>query len=131
MSMRMTAIAGRFLAWTSLLAVASCAAAPPSPAPAATAAAKGVATVLAVRPIVAAGAGQAAAWRSVLLDGAAGGAGPEGAPAAGLAEFIVREDAGPTISIVQSNAAGLQPGDRVVVAHPAAAAGRASLIRLL
>ncbi len=122
--MRISPIAARFLAWAGLLAIASCAAVPPAPAPAASA--KGAATVLAIRPIVA--AGQDAAWRNLLLDGAPG---PTQPPPPALAEFIVREDAGPTISIVQSNAAGLQVGDRVVVAHPTASAGRASLMRLL
>jgi hypothetical protein len=126
--MRISAIAPRLLCSIGLLAIASCAAVPPSPTPAAATEAKGTATVLAVRPIVAGGAGQDAAWRSLLLDGAPG---PSQPPLAALAEFIVREDAGPTISIVQSNAAGLQAGDRVIVAHPAALAGRASLIRLL
>ncbi len=127
--MRIAAITGRLLAMAGLLAVASCAAVPQSQAPAPSASASGAATVLAVRPIMATGADQdGAAWRSVLLDGAAGPGQPQG-PA--LAEFIVREDAGATISIVQSNAAALHPGDRVMVAHPATSGGRAALIRLL
>ncbi len=126
--MRISAIAARLLVFTGLLAVAACAAVSPSAAPGPAASAKGAATVLAVRPILAADSGQDAAWRSVLLDGAPGLDGP---PPAGLAEFIVREDGGATVSIVQSNAAGLHPGDRVVVTHPAASEGRASLIRLL
>jgi hypothetical protein len=121
-------IAARLLAVTGSLAVASCAAVPPSAAPTPAASASGAATVLAVRPIAAGAAAQDAAWRSVLLDGATGPGRPQ-EPA--LAEFIVREDAGATMSIVQSNAAGLRTGDRVVVAHPAASAGRASLVRLL
>jgi hypothetical protein len=43
----------------------------------------------------------------------------------------VREDAGATLSIVQSNAAGLHVGDRVLVLRRAAGDGRASLTRVL
>jgi hypothetical protein len=126
----------RFLAAIAPLAVASCAVAP-APAPTAAAAA-GAGTVLAVRPIapaVAAGA-DGGAWRAALLDQASdsgGGASPAGAP---LAEFIVREDDGATLSIVQPvgaqpESAGLHAGDRVVMTHPAGLAGRPTLARLL
>jgi hypothetical protein len=87
-----------------------------------------------VRPIVAVdpggnGGADTAGWRAALLNGAPSAT--DSAPTAVLAEFIVREDAGATLSIVQSNAAGLHVGDRVVVIRRAADAGRASLTRVL
>jgi hypothetical protein len=114
-----------------VLAIASCTAGPQTSSPqsaTASAAAHGAATVLAVRPISAVGLDQSGAWRNVLLDGAAGSDKPQGSD---LAEFIVRDDAGATLSIVQSNVHALHPGDRVVIAYPAAAGGRPNLVRLL
>ncbi len=75
-------------------------------------------TILSVHTIPA--AGQAALWR--LLDT---GAAPDSATAAPLAEFIVREDDGTTVSIVQDNALGLRAGDRVSVVR----GERAHLVR--
>jgi hypothetical protein len=121
-----------------LLAPASCAVAP-APAPPAAATAAGTATVLTVRPIapaVAAGA-DGGAWRATLLstagDPGAGTAPPPNAPPANtpLAEIIVRQDDGATLSFVQANAPALRAGDRVLIAHPAALAGRPTLVRLL
>jgi outer membrane lipoprotein SlyB len=124
----------RSFAAAAILAVilASCAPVAPGPVSVAPAAASGAGTLVAVRPIAPqSDAVKDAAWRAALLDGVpdpAGTAAPAGAP---LAEFIVREDAGATLSIVQPNEAQLRVGDRVFVAHPAAPDGRASLIRAL
>jgi hypothetical protein len=111
----------------------SCAALPQPGAPAPSASglgAVGGATVLAVRPIVpAVAAGDAGAWRALMLDGATDSASPAGTAA--LAEFIVRLDSGPTLSIVQPQAAGPRVGDRVDVAHSPSGTGRATLVRLL
>jgi hypothetical protein len=66
---------------------------------------------------VAAPAGQDS-WRKLLI----GGSGTQPASdsnAAPLTEFIVRTDDGTTLSIVQANALGLQPGDRVVIVRDA------------
>jgi hypothetical protein len=120
--------AGWIVAAALLLVVESCAPMSP-PAPSGpTAAAIGAATVLTVRPIMAAAA-DAGGWRAALLDGAS----ESGAPPAGaaLAEFIVRADDGATLSIVQPNDAGLRVGDRVILARPAAASGSPRLVRLL
>ena len=54
------------------------------------------------------------AWRKLLVDsGDMQRAGDN--KAAPLTEFIVRADDGTTLSIVQTNALGLHPGDRVVI----------------
>jgi hypothetical protein len=128
--MRPSVIAARLVSCVAMLAVASCANVPPVAGPGAAASAGGAATVMAVRPIVAVDTGaDAAGWRAALLNGAPSAT--DSAPTAVLAEFIVREDAGATLSIVQSNAAGLHVGDRVVVIRRAADAGRASLTRVL
>jgi outer membrane lipoprotein SlyB len=115
------------------LAVASCAPAAPGPVSVAPEAASGAGTLMAVRPIAPQNdsGNDSAAWRAVLLAGVPDPAAATAPAAAPLAEFIVREDAGATLSIVQPNAADLRVGDRVFVAHPAALAGRASLIRAL
>ena len=68
---------------------------------------------------VAAPAGQDA-WRKLLV----GGGGTQRASdstAAPLMEFIVRTDEGTTLSIVQADALGLHPGDRVVILRDAGA----------
>jgi hypothetical protein len=125
-----TAISARLFGVTALLAVASCAAVGPVPTTAPPATTAGTATILTVRPIVAAGTDDAA-WRAALLNGASEPAAPVQPNGGTLAEFIVREDAGATLSIVQSNAAGLQAGDRVVVTRGPTSTGRPGLIRLL
>ncbi len=123
-------VPGHLVALALLLAVAGCATVAPVPPPPASASAGGVGRVLAVRPIDGAAIDDAA-WRAALLDGASDPAGPVPQAPASLAEFIVREDAGAIVSIVQSNAAGLRAGDRVVITHPATAPGRVGLARLL
>lgn len=62
-------------------------------------------TILSVHAVPA--SARAAVWRLL-----SGDAAPT-APGASLAEFIVREDDGTTISIVQDNGLGLHAGDRV------------------
>jgi hypothetical protein len=129
--MRISAIAMLPVVLAGLLAAAACTAVPNAPAPVSASQAAGVGTVLVVRPIAEALPQDGAAWRAALLSGAADS--PGASPAAGttLAEFIVREDTGATLSIVQPNAAGLHPGDRVTVIRPGASPGRASLGPLL
>jgi outer membrane lipoprotein SlyB len=69
-------------------------------------------TILSMRA-VAAPAGQES-WRKLLIgnDGMQRASDSNAAP---LMEFIVRTDDGTTLSIVQANALGLHPGDRVVI----------------
>jgi len=52
--------------------------------------------------------------RGAILDAVGG---PAGGPEAGKPafEFIVREDDGHTVSVVQTNETGLRPGERVVL----------------
>ena len=57
-------------------------------------------------------AARLAVWR--LLGGDAAPTATEGAS---LSEFIVREDDGTTISVVQDNELGLHAGDRVEIVH--------------
>jgi outer membrane lipoprotein SlyB len=45
--------------------------------------------------------------------------GLEGKPTVAATEFIVREDSGATISVVQANDDGLRTGDRVAVTQGA------------
>ena len=66
-----------------------------------------------------------AAWRVALLADAGGAATPVASDNGSLTEFIVRVDAGATISVVQTNEAGFHAGDRVVVLHD----GRTHLAR--
>ena len=63
-------------------------------------------TILSVHAVPA--ASQPAVWRLLSGDTA-----PAAAPGASLTEFIVRQDDGTTISIVQDNGLGLHAGDRV------------------
>ncbi len=128
-------VAARFVPCAVLLATASCAAPRQAGAPAPSAAAgadAGGATVLVVRPIVpavmTAGAG---GWRALMLNGVADPAAPQRGGGGGLAEFIVRLDSGPTLSVVQVEAGWPRAGDRVNVARPAGGAGRPTLTRLL
>ena len=64
-------------------------------------------------------------WRSnaiagvggAILGGLAGGAVERGATQGNAVEFVVRQDRGGDIAVVQTNEAGLQVGDRVMVAR--------------
>jgi outer membrane lipoprotein SlyB len=91
----------------------------PAPAPAPTAVRGVHGVIVSRRPIEATGTGV----RGTIL-GAVGE--PAGAAGQGAAvEFIVREDDGQTVSVVQADAAGLMPGERVVLS----AGGRTRLSR--
>ncbi len=57
----------------------------------------------------------------------AGTLGASGGPPAASTEFIVREDSGGTISVVQVNQENFRPGDRVGLTRGA----RTSLVRLV
>ena len=129
--MRDSAIAVRPMAWGFLLLATAGCAVTPTPPPVATSPATGIGTILAIRQIAVPAASKGAAWRAALLDGAADGNGAAPAAAASLAEFIVREDTGATLSIVQSNADGHNPGDRITVIRPLASPGRARIGPLL
>jgi outer membrane lipoprotein SlyB len=63
------------------------------------------------RPIEAAAGG---AMRGSILGALGSGPSASGAPAA-LSEFIIRQDNGQTVSIVQADTGGLRPGERVVL----------------
>jgi outer membrane lipoprotein SlyB len=73
-----------------------------------------IGTILSMRKITAT-AGQDS-WRKLLV-GSGDTQRASDSNAAPLTEFIVRTDDGTTLSIVQANALGLQPGDRVVIQH--------------
>jgi outer membrane lipoprotein SlyB len=68
--------------------------------------------IVSLRPAAASGAVQA---NIMAAFGGPMAGGVEGKPAAAATEFIVREDSGNTISVVQANDDGLRPGDRVAV----------------
>ena len=70
-------------------------------------------TILSMRPVTP--RTDSAAWRAALL-AAASGAAQVGDDVGRLpTEFIVRTDAGATISVVQTNESGFHPGDRVII----------------
>jgi outer membrane lipoprotein SlyB len=101
------------LALTALLGVSACApGGANSPAPGAIGGAgrASYGVIVSCRPIEAAAGGDV---RGAIL-GAVGGAAGQGASEAAF-EFIIREDNGQTLSVVQTNAAGLRPGERVVL----------------
>ncbi|MDE2197424.1 MAG: glycine zipper 2TM domain-containing protein [Rhodospirillales bacterium] len=54
-----------------------------------------------------------------IIGGVAGSAIESGVSTGSAMEFIIREDSGQTISVVQTNETGLQPGDRVVLTRGA------------
>ena len=66
--------------------------------------------IVSIRPITVSGAVHANV--AVAFGGPMAG-GIEGPPAAGAVEFIIREDAGDTISVVQANDDNFRPGERV------------------
>jgi outer membrane lipoprotein SlyB len=76
-------------------------------------------TIVSLRPLPAAGSVEA----SIL--GMIGGGPAANAAALSSVEFIVREDDGGTISVVQANAQNLLAGERVVIARGA----RTSVVR--
>jgi outer membrane lipoprotein SlyB len=100
------------VAMLGLLGVAACAPTNPAPTGADTVRTQnlGYGVIVSMRPITVSGAIHANAV------GAFGGpmaGGIEGPPTAAAIEFIVREDSGDTISVVQTNEANLRPGERV------------------
>lgn len=102
------------LALTALLGVSACApGGANSPAPGAIGGAgrASYGVIVSCRPIEAATGGGDV--RGAIL-GAVGGPDGQGASEAAF-EFIIREDNGQTLSVVQTNAAGLRPGERVVL----------------
>ena len=106
------------LALTALLGVSACApvsTTTPYPDTLGTAGRGSYGIIVSCRPIAAAAAGGDV--RGAIL-GAVGGPAGNGAgqgAAEAVFEFIVREDNGQTLSVVQTNAAGLRPGERVVL----------------
>jgi hypothetical protein len=115
--------------------IAACAptggAAPAQPATTPSAATTG-GTILWVRNVVAPDKDNS--WRALLVNNAVASPATADSEAAPLMEFIVRTDNGATLSVVQTNAIGLRPGDRVVIlrdatthlGRPAAAEQRAA-----
>ena len=109
------------LALTALLGVTACASGNPNGAPpggeAGRAAPASYGVIVSRRPIEAPGERPGDAVRRVILGavgGVAGTAGGAGADAASF-EFIVREDGGQTVSVVQTDRTGLRPGERVAL----------------
>jgi len=128
--MRHRSAAARLAAIAAVLATAGCATVGPGPSPTAPPLTAGTGTVLTVRPIVADWT-DGGAWRAAMLDGAVASPAAPRPPGAALAEFIIREDTGATISIVQTNTDGLRRGGRVQITRPSSATGRPGLIPLL
>lgn len=105
---------GRAVVLLASLAVASCAAPSPPPPVAPVVSARGV--IVAIRPL---DAPADATVRASIL--AAVGAGAGGAPGPLVAEFIIREDDGRTISVMQVNDGQFAPHQRVALigdVHP-------------
>ena len=101
------------LALTALLGVSACAsggANSPAPGVIGGAGRASYGVIVSCRPIEAAGGGDV---RGAIL-GAVGGPAGQGASEAAF-EFVIREDNGQTLSVVQANPAGLRPGERVVL----------------
>jgi outer membrane lipoprotein SlyB len=102
-----------------LLGIAGCAPAVTNTAGPAAATARSVpsseGTILSMRPVRV--RGDRVPWRAALLADASSAttAGDDGN--SDLTEFIVRTDAGSTISVVQANELGFRPGDRVTILH--------------
>jgi len=106
------------LALTALLGVSACApGGTTSPYPGGIGGAERVryGGIVSCRPIEATGAGRDV--RGTILGAVGGPAGNEAGQGANEAifEFILREDNGQALSVVQTNAAGLRPGERVVL----------------
>jgi len=100
------------------LGVAACAPRAAQPAVASQSAARGVAagagTIVAIRLLTGPAQPDAGDPRaSVLVAIGGGGGGQTGGVQ--TVEFIVREDAGPAVSVVQANDLGLRPGERVLI----------------
>lgn len=70
-------------------------------------------TIVSMRPVTETDAGNP--LQAVLLADASGAAPPSNAAGRPIMEFIVRQDDGGIISVVQSNEAGFRPGDRVSI----------------
>jgi hypothetical protein len=109
---------GRAVVLLASLAVASCAAPVPPPPVAPVVSARGV--IVAIRPLDA--PADATVRASILAAvGAGAGAGAGGAPGPLVAEFIIREDHGRTISVMQVNDGQFAPHQRVALigdVHP-------------
>jgi outer membrane lipoprotein SlyB len=104
---------GLALTLAALLGLAGCAT-PAAPTPAATELQRPAATygvVVSRRPIQAPTGNDI---RGSIL-GAVGNRLPAGTATTAACEFIVREDNGQTVSVVQTDEVGLRPGDRVVL----------------
>jgi outer membrane lipoprotein SlyB len=118
------------LVLAALVGVSACApgaTSPTQPGPIGGAGRGSYGVIVSCRPIEAAAGGGDV--RGVIL-GAVGGPAGSGAgqgAAEAVFEFIVREDNGQTLSVVQTNAAGLRPGERVVLSmSPRARLSRAA-----
>jgi outer membrane lipoprotein SlyB len=72
-------------------------------------------TILSMRPVTL--RSNRAPWSIALLATASGAMAVGDDASRELTEFIVRTDAGSTISIVQTNELGFRPGDRILVLH--------------
>ena len=112
----------RFAFWAgalALLGVAGCAPAVTTTATPAAATARpspsGGGTILSMRPVRS--RSDRAPWRAALLADASGTTTARDDGSSELTEFIVRTDGGSTISVVQSNAPGFRPGDRVFIVN--------------
>ena len=71
--------------------------------------------ILSMRPVTM--RGDRAQWGVALLAAASGTTAAGGDSQRPPTEFIVRTDAGSTISVVQTNEFGFHPGDRIIVLH--------------
>ena len=73
----------------------------------------GLGTILSVRTVTAPDGGSV--WQAALLADAGGVTTPGAGGGRPVMEFIVRQDDGAIISVVQSNVLGFHPGDRVSI----------------
>jgi outer membrane lipoprotein SlyB len=72
-------------------------------------------TILSMRPVTL--RSDRAPWHVALLAAASGTTQAGDDIGRKPTEFIVRTDGGATISVVQTNELGLQPGDRIIILH--------------
>jgi outer membrane lipoprotein SlyB len=72
-------------------------------------------TILSMRPVTL--RDDRAPWHVALLAAASGSTPAGGDAGRKPTEFIVRTDAGTTISVVQTDEFGFRPGDRIIILH--------------
>lgn len=113
------------MALTGVLGLAACAAPSAGSAEIGRTASVAHGTIVSMRPVAALGTGDdpradiLGAVGGVVVGGLAGAAAERDAGRSAAAEFIIHEDNGHTISVVQNDESHFRPGDRVVLTRGA------------